>query len=809
MQAVFHDLRYGIRTLLKTPGFTLVAVLALALGIGANTAIFTVVNAILIRPLPYPNPDRLVVLWENNTREGWSRTGVSGATYMDWKEQATLFEDMSLHEPGSGTLTGAGEPQQVPGMRVTTNFFELLGAKAQYGRLFTAREAANRQNVFVMTDGCWRRRMGADPNIVGKVFQVDGLPYTLVGVLSPDFWLPIPSEAFVPWWTDALRGMPRSARNFGVLGRMKPGVTIEQAREQMNAVARRIAERNTDMREWSYTMMPLKETLVAGIRPALLVLLGAVGFVLLIACSNLANLLLARAAGREKEVAIRVAIGASRGRLIRQFLTESLTLGIAGGALGLLFALWGVNMLSNILPQSVSVEGSSTPLALAGLTIDWRVLAFTVVASLATGVLFGLAPALAASGTKANEAMKDGGRTSAGSRHNRLRSVLVVSEIALALVLLTGAGLLMRSFWRMQQVNPGFRPDHVLTAEVELPTDSKYRKPEERRQVFQRFLRAVQGLPGVRTAALTQIVPMTDYEDMTSFEIEGGAAVPGRRMEADYRTISPAYFQVLNIPLLRGRYFDDHDGDGHNPPCVVIVDQALVRPYFPNENPVNHRLRFRSFNASCEIVGVVGEVKHAGLNRQARPTVYFPYLLANEARMSFVIRTASDPLNLARAVKQAVWSVDRDQPVYNIRTMDELISSSTSAPRFTLSLLGVFASAALFLAAIGIYGVLSYAVSRRAHEIGIRMALGASGSDVLRQVLKEASRLAAFGIGTGVVAALALTRVLSSLLYGVSAVDAPTFAAVALVLGVVALAAGYIPARRATKVAPIVSLRYE
>lgn len=808
MISLLQDLRYGLRTWLKSPGFTLVAVLALALGIGANTAIFSVVNAVLIRPLPYRDSDRVMVLWEKNVREGWDRVGVSGPTFRDWKEQATLFEDMSLHEPGTGTLTGLGEPEQFPGMRVTTNFFQNLGARAQLGRLFTAQEATGRHDVAVITDGFWRRRMGGDAKVVGRVYQVDGLPYTIIGVLSADFWLPVPAEGFVPWWTEALRGRPRTDRSFGVLGRLKPGVTVEQARAQMDAIARRIAGRETSMRDWGVTVMPLKEVLVATIRPALLVLLGAVGFVLLIACTNVANLLLARGASRQREVAIRVAVGAGRLRLVRQFLTESLMLGLAGGALGLLLGLWGVGVLSSVLPEHIAMEGSSEAVSLARITMDWRVLLFTLLASIGTGLLFGLAPALVASTTAALEAMRE--RSASGARHNRLRGALVVSEVALALVLLAGAGLMMRSFLRLQQSQPGFRPDRLLTVEMELPTDSRYRERQMRPRVFQRFLRAVEALPGVRAVALTHIVPLTDYEDRTGFEIEGRTAVtPGQRMEADYRVISPNYFRTLDVPL-RGRDFTDHDGEGNNPPCVAIIDYALARPYFPREDPVGRRLHFANFrNASCEIVGVVGEIKHAGLNRQPRPTIYFPYLIAGEPRMSLVLRTASDPLNYVRAVKQAVWSVDRDQPVYNVRTMEELLANSTSAPRFTLTLLAVFAGAALALAAIGIYGVLSYSVSRRSHEIGIRMALGADGRDVLAAVLKEAGLLAAAGLGIGLVAALALTRVLSSLLYGVSATDPPTLIAVCGLLALVALVASYLPARRATRVAPMEALRYE
>ncbi|HVX65218.1 MAG TPA: ABC transporter permease, partial [Bryobacteraceae bacterium] len=592
MQGLVKDLRYAVRTLAKSPSFSLVAVAVLALGIGANTAIFSVVNSVLLRPLPYRDSGRLVVLWENNVRQGWNRVGISGPTYTDWKELSSGFEDMSLYEPGSGTLTGIGEPEQIPGMRVTTNFFDLLGAKAQLGRLFTADEAlGGRHNICVVTDGFWRRRLGSDPQIIGKTYRIDGLLYSVVGVLSPSFSLPIPSEAFVPWPASELRGMPREERRFGVFARLKPGVTIEQARAEMSNVARRVAERDTKMRDWGVTIAPLKDTLVESIRPALLVLLGAVAFVLLIACTNIANLLLARGSGRMKEVAIRSAAGASRGRLIQQFLAESVVIGVAGGALGLFVAVWGVRALGAVVPAHLPMQGSSVPIAIPEAAIDGWVLLFTAVVSIATGILFGLAPALAATKVSTGEALKEGGRSSSAGGHRKLRSALVVAEVALALMLLTGAGLMIRSFHRLQRVDAGFRPDHVLTVEMELPTDTRYRKDEERPLVFRRFLEAVQTLPGVRAAALTHIVPLTEYEDRTSFEILGRtAATPGQRMEADYRAISPDYFRTLAIPLTSGRAFNDLDT--RDKPCVVIIDEAVARPYFPGENPVGHKLRF-------------------------------------------------------------------------------------------------------------------------------------------------------------------------------------------------------------------------
>lgn len=809
MATLVKDVRYALRALAKNPGFAAVAVIALALGIGANTAIFTVVNAVLLRPLPYKDPSRLVVIWENNLPQGWTRVGPSAPTYIDWQEQARLFEDVSLHEPGSGTLTGLGEPEQIPGMRVTTNFLTLLGAKTELGRLFAAEEAgAGRHNVVVVTHGFWRRRLGSDPNVIGKKYQVDGLSYSVVGVLSSDFWYPVASEAFVPWPQDELRRMSRTNHSFGVLGRLKPGVTAAQASAELNTIQRRLAERYTGMRDWGVTVVPMQQALVESIRPALLVLLGAVAFVLLIACANIANLLLARGTSRRKEIAIRLAMGASRGRVIGQLLTESVLLSLAGGTLGLLLAVWGTSLLSTVLPAQIPLLGSAGNVALARVTVDGWVLGFTLLISLATGVIFGLAPALAASSAHAGEALKEGGRAASASGHQRLRGALVVSEVALALVLLTGAGLMMRSFWRLHQVNPGFNPEYALTLEMELPTDTKYRQPREWAPVFARFQDRVAVLPGVRSAALTHIVPLTQYEDKTSFQIEGRPPLaPGQRLGADYRSVSPEYFRTLGIPLLKGRYLNALDHA--DAPCVVVIDRTLARQYFPNEDPIGRRLIFRRAGDICEIVGIAGDVKHSGMDKNPQPTLYFPFTQLPQRRMSLVVRTSTEPSSFANAVKQAVWSVDKDQPLYNVKTMDELVADSASAPRFTLILLGVFATLALTLAAVGIYGVMSYTVNQRKHEMGLRMALGAQTGDVLRLVVGHAMVLVLAGVAAGLVIAFAVTRVLATLLYGVSATDFATFAAVGLVLAAVALVASYIPALRATRVDPVIALRYE
>ena len=803
---LFADLRYACRMLARNPGYTAVAVLTLALGIGANTATFTLVHSVLLRPLPYKDADRLVHIWQQNLPRGWTRVGVSGPNYMDWREQSRLFEELSLHEQGSATLTGMGEPEQVPGMRVTTNFFAVTGARAELGRLFLPEEErGGRHNVGIVTHGFWRRRFASDPGIIGRQVQMDGLTYTCVGVLSADFWLPVAAEVFVPWDLDELRRRNRAGADFGVVGRLKPGVTLAQASEEINAIQRRIGEQNAGFRDWSALVLPLRDALVGGIRRALVVLLGAVGFVLLIACANVANLLLARGIARQKEIAIRAAIGAGRGRLVRQLLTESLLLGLMGGAFGLLTAAWGADFVARLLPRRVPIEESATLVALARVSVDGTVLAFTFLTALATGFVFGLAPALAASQTSPGSALKTGGGP-AGAAPHRLRDGLVISEIALALVLLAGAGLMIQTFRQLLRAQPGFVPGHLLTVEMELPTDSKYRQPREQAAVFERFLEGVQALPGVRSAALTHIVPLSEYENRTSFEIQGPATLaPGERATADFRSVSPDYFHTLGIPLVAGRSFDHRDHAAA--PCVVIVDQLLARRYWPAEDPLGRRLGFR--RGACEIVGVVGAVKGSGMRRDPQPTLYMTYWQVPVARMSLVVRTLGDQASLAETVKRAVWAVDSDQPVYNIRTMDQLVAESTSDSRFTLILLSVFAALALALAMVGIYGVMSYSVSQRRQEIGIRMALGARSGDVFRMVVGCAMRLAAIGVATGLAGALAVTRALAALLYGVSPTDPATLAAMSTLIALVALGASCLPARRAARTDPLAALRYE
>jgi len=808
--AIIQDLRYGARMLLKNPGFTLIAVLTLSLGIGANTAIFSFVNAILLRPLPYRSADRLVLVWENNLQRGWNRAGPSAPTFLDWQEQSQAFEDLALLEPGSGTFTGLGEPLQIAALRVTTNFLPLLGAQLTRGRLFSTEEGGGgRHNVVIITHGLWARSYGSDANAIGSKMQLDGLPYTIIGVLAPDFSFPLASDLFVPWDLGELRQRNRGDHDFGVIGRLKPGVTVEQAGTELNTISQRLAESHPEMAQWGATVVPLQRALVEYIRPALLVLLGAVGFVLLIACSNVATLLVARGAARRSEVAIRSALGASRWRLARQFMAESLLLGVVGGVLGLLNAVWGADLLKALVPQQIPIPDASAEAFLPSVNLDARVLGFSLLLSLATSFIFGLAPALAAAKTDPNEALKEGGRgISGGLRQQRLRSLLVVSEIALALVLLLGAGLMIRTFWQLQQVNPGFQADHLLTAEIELPTDTKYKERQEQAAIFERFLDRVRAVPGVRAGALAQIVPLTQHEDGTGFLIDGRApSSQSENMAAEFRAVSADYFHTLAIPVLQGREFTEYDRA--ETPRVVVIDSSLARLYWPNEDPLGRHLRFRRQGALYEIVGVVGAVKHGGLDKQAKPTIYAPFLQVPRMRMSLLLRTTLAPASLANDVKAAVWAVDKDQPIYNLKTMDEIIAETKSTPRLTLVLLALFSGLALLLAAVGLYGVMSYLVAQRTHEIGIRLALGAQAGDVLKLIVGQGMALALLGVGLGLGAALALTRLMARLLYGVSATDPLTFAAVALLLSLIALLACYVPARRATRIDPLVALRHE
>jgi putative ABC transport system permease protein len=824
MDNLLKDLRYGLRMLIKNPGFTVVAVIALTLGIGANSAIFSVVNAVLLRPLPYDDPDKLMIMSERSPQlEGMS---ISYPNFLDWREQNQVFEHIAVFRRQSYNLTGSGEPERLTGGIVSADMFPALKATPIMGRTFTNDEdKPGGALVTVLSYGLWQRRFGADPSIVGQSLTLNGKPYTVIGVMPQGFlfpsrvelWIPVGHEYSSPNWQN--RGNHPGL--YGV-ARLKEGVTLEQARTEMDAIAARLEEQypNTNI-GGRVSITPLYENVVRGIRPALLVLLGAVGFVLLIACANVANLLLARAAARQKEIAVRTALGASRTRLIRQLLTESVLLSLAGGALGLVLANWGVDLIVAVSPNNIP--------RVAEIGLDSRVVIFTLAVSMLTGIIFGLVPALQASKPDLNETLKDAGRGSTGGLHRQIvRRVLVVAEVALSLVLLVGAGLTIRSFYRLGQVNPGFSTDNLLTLQVSLPA-AKYPTPEQRLNFYEQTRERIAALPGVQSAAVATGLPLGNNGNQTSFTIEGQPdPPPGETPLMEVVYISPDYLKTMNIPLLAGRAFsyDDKqsaqadllpgraaDSAGRDSPGVLIIDETFAKRYWPDEDPIGKRVRFGGRgrdNPLLTVVGIVGRVKMEGLNVDSnRVQGYLPYMRGPWNSMTFVARTAGDPQNLAAAARQEVLAVDGDLPVFSVRTLEQIQADSVAPQRLNMLLLGIFAGVALILAGVGIYGVMAYSVTQRTHEIGIRMALGARRGDVVKLVVGQGMLLSLVGVALGLGAAFALTRVMSSLLFEVSATDPATFFGISALLVGVALVACFVPALRASRVDPMVALRYE
>jgi predicted permease len=810
LETMWQDLRHGVRTLLKKPGFTVVAVLTLALGIGANTAIFSVINVVLLKPLPYKDPDRLVMVWENNPQRDFDMFPVSPANYADWRDQNTVFEDIGTSTSAMYTMTGRGEPESLLAYRFSENFFRVMGVEPVLGRTFTPEEdQAGNNRVAILSHSLWQRLFGGDTAALGQALTLDGQSYTVIGVMPPSFDHPTrDTQLWTPLALPANLLGQRRASILRLVARLKPDATIEQAQSELGAIAGRLAEQYPQTNAgWGVKIISLSDMRVGDIRGALLMLLGAVGFVLLIACANVANLQLARAAARQKELVIRSALGASRGRLVRQFLTESLLLSVVGGALGLLLAFWGVNGLVAIFPRNIA--NLNIPIV-EEIPINAEVLGFTVAVSLLTGLIFGLAPALQASNPDLNETLKDGGRGSTkGLRGRRARSLLVVSEIALSLVLLVGAGLLMKSFLRLQGSGLGFDTGNILSLRVRL-ANYKYPEVAQRRSFFEQLDQRLKSLPQVESAGAVMYIPLSGWQASTTFNIDGRApAAQGEEPAADYQIATPDYFKTMGIPLIRGRYFSEQDTENHPP--VVIIDEAMADRYWPGEDPVGRNLVFSQQNGpvKIQVVGVVGHVKHLGLEEESNPTLYLPLSQTPTSLMCFAIRTKGDMESLTAAVRNEVYAMDKDQPMTHVMSMEKLASESLAPRRVSMLLTVCFAAVALILAALGIYGVISYSVSQRTQEIGVRMALGARGRDVLKMVIGQGMKMAFVGVAVGLVGAFALTRLIQSLLFGVSATDPLTFAMISLLLTAVALLACWVPARRAARVDPIVTLRSE
>lgn len=807
MNTLLQDLRYGIRTLLKRPGFSLVAVATLAIGIGASTVIFTVVNAALLRGLPYKEPNRLVHLWEKTPKTDFSKREFSYPDYQDY-QQNTVFEGLAGYSGGGAILSGMGDPENIDTPRASANFFSVLGVEPYLGRTFQAGDdVPNGPRVAVLTYGLWQRRFGGDPSALGRGITLNGQSFTVVGVLPSTFQFALQNaDLWVPYQPTRNQLSYRFMHGTNVFGRLKPGVTQEQAQSEMNVIAGRIEQQFNDSHAGTTArVVPLQEEIVGTVRPILLVLLAAVGFVLLIACANVASLLLTRSLARQKEVAIRSALGASRWRLIRQLLTEAIVLSLAGGAIGLVIASWGVPALVATLPQN---QLDALPF-LKSLKIDLGILGFSFGLSLLTGIVFGLAPSLQSSRLDLNEVLKEGGRHATAGTGQRLRSAMVVGEIALAVVLLVGAGLMMKSLLRLLQTNVGFNTNNLLTMRIVLPP-SKYPEAPQVFNYYTQLQERVRNLPGVVSAGTVDILPLNGGNTTRVYVDGEPVPQPGKETEANMRVVNEHYFQTLGVPLVAGRWFDERDQDGA--PAVVIIGKTIADRLFAGRDPVGRKLRYTSIQTDpVTIVGVVGDVKITSLDEEIRPVLYYPFRQAGDYSSSLVVRTSTDPTSLANAVRGEVRSLDPDAAVLDVDTMEGMISQTQASfiRRFPALVIGIFAGVALLLASIGIYGVVSYSVSQQIHYIGIRITLGAGPANILRMVLKQGMILALAGIAIGVVAALGLMRLLATLLYQVKTTDVVTFAIVSGTLFAVALLACYLPARRATKVDPLVALRYE
>jgi putative ABC transport system permease protein len=789
---------------------TLVAVISLALGISANTVIFSVVNAILLKSLPFHEPERIALVWGNTPAEGKDRNQVSATDVDDWRQQNAVFEEVATYAGWSATLLGEGEPEIIYGIQVGDGYFSIMKATPMLGRTFLPEEQEDGKDfVVVLSYGLWQRRFGGDPAVVGQKISLSGKPYTVVGVLPADFQ-PLPTSLVDPRGelyrpvAEPRDENERSSRHLRAIARLKPGVTLSQAQVEMNVIASRLEQQHPrDNTGYGVRLVNLPEDTVGGLRATLLTLFGAVAFVLLIACANVGNLLMVRSAARQKEIAIRRALGAARLRLARQFLTESVLLALVGSGLGLLLALWGTSLVETI--------GSKVTPLLASVKIDSRVLGFTFVVAILTGIVFGLAPALQASNPDLNETLKEGGRSSgASASRNRLRSVLVMGEVAMALVLLIAAGLLIKSVMRLRDVNPGFNPENQLTMGMVL-SRAKYPQAPQWLAFYDQLTERLKALPGVESAGFTTVLPFSGNFDGRSLAVEDHPKPRGEEISVDLYVTTPGYLQTMAIPLMQGRSFAEQDTE--STPLVALINQTMARELWPDQDPIGKRIKFPGSEKNLQpwrtVIGVVGDVKQYGLDRKDPMQIYLPEAQYPRFFLTLIVHTSSDPRNLIAAVRGEIHEMDKDQAVYNIVTMEQLLADSISLRRFSMLLLMIFAGVALTLAGVGIYGVISYSVTQRTHEIGVRMALGASRRDIIRLVVRQGMTMTLAGVGIGLVATFALTRVMESLLFGVSATDPATFIIISVVLTCVALGACYVPARRATKVDPMVALRYE
>ena len=806
MDSLLRDLKFSARSLLKRPALTFIAIVTLAIGIGANSAIFSTINALLLKPLPFPDPERIVALWDKVPSRGVERNEVAVANYLDWRAQNKSFEQLGIYRWWSTNLTGSDSPERVQGFAVTPNFLEVVGVKPMMGRGFFAEEdQPGKDAVALLTYSLWQRRFGADPNIVNKTISTNGTARTVIGVMPPDFNYPKGAEIYAP-----LQITPELARNRGNhaylgIGRLRPGISIQGAQAEFDTIAAQLEkqypETNTGR---GVVIYPILQDTVRMYSTALWVMMAAVGFVLLIGCANVANLMLARASGRQREIALRSALGASRFRIVRQLLTESVLLGLFGGALGILVAYWGVDAIRTASPG----EAARFAPGWNHLGINLPVLGFTMLLSVLSGVVFGLAPAWQLSKPDLNSALKEGSRQASSGSH-RLRGLLVVSEVALSLMLLVSAGLLIRSFLQLVKTDPGFNADSLLTMNLVLPV-AKYKDEPQRAAFYADLMRRVEVLPGVESVAAVNHLPLGGSNSSTTFLIEGlPEPPPGQELSGRYRVCTPNYFKTMGIAVLKGRAFTDQDKAGAPP--VIIVNETLARRYWPDANPISKRMRYPgplNQNPWMQVVGVVKDVKH-DMTLPITEDFYVPHAQDAWQSMVLVAKTKVDPASMAAPIRQQVWAIDKDQPVFDVHTMREVRAISLALYSFSSVMLSIFAGVALLLAAIGIYGVMSYAVTQRTQEIGIRMALGARVRDVLTLVVRNGMSLAVIGVIVGLAGAYGLTRLLASLLVGVAPTDIVTFSIVTFGLLLVALLACYIPARRATKVDPLVALRYE